>query len=46
MKNQKGILYNESLSEKVLLWFQQELSEGNFRPGSELPSERVLCESL
>lgn len=46
MKNQKGILYNESLSEKVLLWFQQELSEGNFRPGSELPSERVLCETL
>lgn len=46
MKNQKGLLYNESLSEKVLLWFQQELAEGNFRPGSELPSERVLCETL
>ncbi len=46
MEKKAGLLRNESLSEKVILWFQEELLKGNFHPGEELPSERELCETL
>lgn len=39
-------LKSEQLPKKVLLWFKNEILDGRFSAGSELPSEQELCELL